>query len=544
MPIYSPWSRQTIKDLSGYAGERLEWHHPPGYVADGKDPFVAVRHTVGYRQGFYNNALSFHHADLSNVMHRHAPGVNDFTTPGAFGGETAVQMVEMYDATWNSSVLHDAFDVDHVWSTAGPKARPHALIGWYDNQPADLEYLARRINVSARLAMLRGCESLAFAPGGPMLAKPQWREQILKSAAEAKRFGTLLRRLERTPSRVGLLWSETTVSHQTAMDWPKVRELAAQKKYFESPWEHLHAVGETAYGALCGAGFPPRVITERDVAEGVLDELDVLVLVNHQYSETRLMRRYEAFAKRGGLILADKSTKALPPGAKVFDIDGNAWNDAIVAGKRHGSGDDTAKYLTTYGLNLSITQAMGKALHEAIDDAVKGATFRKPASGAIVPWEARAAGAKYLLAINSDVKDAREEAIVIVHTGPIYDLISGQTIGSDIDKLGEQHTRMKLGPGDWAIWMLAERPVAKLGAQVAVASEPAAVRCMAWDDEGFPMTGVVPFRVQTRAGAAYGIAEHGAGAVWLNGRLLPDDPAQVECLGQTVNAPMLKETGE
>jgi hypothetical protein len=68
-----------------------------------------------------------------------------------------------------------------------------------------------------------------------------------------------------------------------------------QKKFFETPWRHDQS-SDQAYSALCRAGYPPDIITEAQVREGVLKQYRALVLFNHEYSEQGLMKAYEAFA--------------------------------------------------------------------------------------------------------------------------------------------------------------------------------------------------------------------------------------------------------
>ena len=544
MPIYSPWAYQTMRALAGYSGRQLDYHRKPGYVADGKDPFVAVRHTLGYQYGSDSISLGFHAQDLSQVLHARAPGIRDFTTPGAVRGETDVAMIELYDSLYNTAVLTDAFHCDRARARTTADHPLYVLIGWWADQPPELQYMARRISTAARLAMLRGAQSVCLAPVKQMLANAPWKAQVIRAGEDARLYGPLLRKLKLQPSRVGLLWSDVTLSHQQSMDWPKVREAAKQGKHFETPWEHLHAVGELSYAALCCAGLPPRVITERGVLDGVLSELDVLVMVNHQYSETRLMRRYDQFVQRGGVILADPTSSVIPKGAKIVDYDANAWTRHIEAGDRIHNGKDAAKYTATHRLMRGLIMGAAPKLRQALAPYVRDRTFQMETSGPIVPYEARAAGCRYLLAINTDVLDKAEQTLRFRHDGVVYDLTAGGKtvkLGEAID--GFRQAKLALGPGEWAIWMLADRPIERLGALVATRSGPFAVRCTAWDDEGFPLGGAVPFCVKTPTGKQWGAMEHGMGAAWIWSGLKLDEEVSVECLGATVKAEWIDDPG-
>jgi hypothetical protein len=58
------------------------------------------------------------------------------------------------------------------------------------------------------------------------------------------------------------------------------------------------------------------------------------------------------------------------------------------------------------------------------------------------------------------------------------------------------------------------------------------------------MTGVIPFSVTVGDRTAWGIAEHGAGAVWLGRGLRPEEHVQVSCLGRSQEAPRLLDHDE
>ena len=69
------------------------------------------------------------------------------------------------------------------------------------------------------------------------------------------------------------------------------------------------------------------------------------------------------------------------------------------------------------------------------------------------------------------------------------------------------------------------------------------VRCVIWDDEGFPMTGAAVFRVETPKGSYCGATQHGSDAVWIWDELKPSDKVVVDCLGQSKQAGWVASSG-
>ena len=282
---------------------------------------------------------------------------------------------------------------------------------------------------------------------------------------------------------------------------------------------------------MCYAGFMPRVITEQDVLDGVLNEIDVLVLINHQYSEKRLVREYEKFAEKGKLVIADSSSSIFPQGTLIIDYDTTRWNKMITAGKRNWWGSPEQR-MASYKLGQSYINEFANQLYKVLRKKFPS-DLQKDAVSPIVFFPADAGGCKYLIALNADIADDHTVSFKFPHTGPVYDLLENRfyqkSEGSFADKI-------TLPPGGWKIWMFSPGKISSVKALVLVRENPAVVRLQVWDDEGFPARGVIPCIVEVGNDKIYSAVENGAGEIRIFHDLDPHQKVKVDLPGNTVIA--------
>ena len=141
------------------------------------------------------------------------------------------------------------------------------------------------------------------------------------------------------------------------------------------------------------------------------------------------------------------------------------------------------------------------------------------------------------------VEKKQETKISFRHNGPIYNLtLGGKEIVVDKDSTGKCWMKLSFPPGGWGIWLLVQRPVSKVGALLVNSNSPAVIRCQIWDDEGFPMRGVIPFSVRIGNKVYWGAAEHGVGNLWIWKDIGKDNKLVVDVLGRTVQVKRMPST--
>lgn len=534
IPVFSPWS-QRMMSLAPGETQVPEDYLAPGHVAGKGDDFVGVRYTTGYQfYDFTDPSLDFHVSDLSRTLNGHARGVGDFFTTGAYGADSTWVLARAYATERNDPPLADVFSVELAERMARDDAALAVLLGWWQSE-LNTPYYNRRLALATRLAMMQGPRAIVIAPTHALRSVAEFRQTLKEVIGEIESMGPLLQRLELKTPRVGLLWSDTTLSYQQLgeSNWQDSPAGSADRNW---RWEEHKLSAHIAYSALCRAGFRPRVITERDVLNGVLDELDALVLANHQYSETRLVREYDGFAERGGLVVVDRSTAVKPKRAKQIESNAAQWCRAMEAGKRDWWSRDPAAHLSTYRTAQELIAEMADDFRAVLPSRLR-VDVEKDSTSALMAWKARAAGADYLCLINSDLESAVNNKLLVDHRGPVYDLTSGGRAVA-IEQLREKAERawtVSLDPAAWSIWLLADRPLETIKAVLVTGEAPAAIRCQLWDDEGFPMRGIVPVVVRWKDRVFHGVAEHGVAMIWIPEEIGPGEQLRVEALGMTAD---------
>lgn len=541
LAIYSPWSKMVFSKLSNNVSVPQIERKPSGYISDGKDYFTPIRYTVDYKwYDFDNRSIDFHVKDKSILLKALGSKLKGFTTTGGFGGRSSIVMCRDYSAERNRPLLSGDFQYQLADSISQGSSARGTLLGWWGHNNRQFGKMYDNwILASSRQALLRGPDHIGFASIISLMSKKeQWRNNLSKAIGEIKRYGPFFKKISIETSRVGILFSNTTISYQQASISPiedtteklyhtRTTEDVSGKKQNWRCEEHDDSVSRIAYPALCYAGVVPRVITERDVLDGVLDELDVLVLINHQYSETRLMREYEIFAQKGKLVIADTSSSVFPSKTLIINYDTTQWNKMIVTGKRMWWGQPERR-LESYRLGQLYIVEFADHLQKVLRNKFPS-DLQKDTVNPIVFFQARSAGCRYLIALNADTVDPHTASFRTPHTGPVYDLVE-----NEFHKRSEESftDRITLSPGGWKVWMLSPRAVSTIKALVLVRENPSVIRLQVWDDEGFPARGVIPFMVEVGDDKFYSVVEHGAGEIRIFKDLDPNQKVKVNLLGE------------
>jgi|GEM_PF-4238747 len=535
IPVFSPWSKQIIGLAPGSPDVPAGEPPAPGYVSGSNDAFAGVRYTTGYQFfDFTDPSLDFHVSDLSRVLNQESAGVHDFFTTGAYGGDTGWTMARAYATERNDPPLSDAFSLAFARRKAGGNGDTAVMIGWWLDH-LNTPFYNRRLQLATRLTLMDGPRSIVFAPTNTLRSIPEYRASLQQAVAEIEQIGPLFRRIQLQQPRVAMLWSDTTLSYQQLgeSNW---KDKPAGDPARNWRWEEHKLAAHITYAALCQAGYRPRVITERDVLDGALREIDVLVLSNHQYSETRLVREYEAFVARKGLVIADKSSAVKITNARKLQADASQWCREMEKGNRDWWSRELAAHLKTYRTAQGLIDAMAKELRPILTTKLP-ADVSSETVGRVVTTKAQGAGAEYLVIVNSDLENAGSTRLKLEHTGVIYDLTSG---GAQVDRSSLQASEgLKLDPADWRVLMLADRPLQTVKAVLVTGQSPAIIRCQLWDDEGYPMRGVVPIQVRVGDQIHHGVAEHGVGTLWLPHAVESGADLKVQALGMTAAVQMM-----
>ena len=150
-----------------------------------------------------------------------------------------------------------------------------------------------------------------------------------------------------------------------------------------------------------------------------------------------------------------------------------------------------------------------------------------------------------MVAINADLNLKQTATITFNHTGPIYDLVhNGKKLSFTRKSNGVCSVNLALEPKEWAVWLLADRELKKAGALMICNKNPAVIRCQLWDDEGFPMKGVIPFAIRTPRHTYWSAAKHGIGDVWVWDKIRENDKVVLEVLGQEYPVKQMPKTAE
>lgn len=131
-------------------------------------------------------------------------------------------------------------------------------------------------------------------------AEPQWKE-MKKAGSLLERIGPAQSRLRSSDRKIALLLSVTTLAYDTQ-----------------------HAIDLAyAYHNLSAAGYSVDVVAEEEIRDGILKNYKALVLSRTNWLAESTVEKLEAWAKSGGLILADESVKLRLPFFTPIGIDLN-----------------------------------------------------------------------------------------------------------------------------------------------------------------------------------------------------------------------------
>lgn len=533
---FSPWSSKVVSALSNLTDIKKKTPDSTGYIATGNDSITALRYTIEptfVPFSYMNESTRFHINDLSRVFHDNKRyGIEDFTTTGGMGTNSAITLARCYATERAKPVLESIFGYDYAKSTSRKQQKMFSLIGWWSGKKSD--FYSNQIKVLSRFILLRGPESIAYASIQQMFKNPDSKRALVESFKDIKKYGPMFKQLEIQNSKVGLLWSDGTGLYQQQTNGERDKNKFKDTRSWR--WlEHYVAVACLGYPALCQAGYIPQIITEKDVLDESLSGLDVLVMLNHQCSESRLMRKYAKFIKRGGIIITDESSNIKVPGSVFINFDASIQRKAYENGERNWWDNDKV-VIASYKKTAERINKLANDLKSKIAGKTK-VPFSKESSNGVIITALSGCGAKYMVAINSNMFSSETATIHFSHNGPIYRLeVPGEKVEYGKEQSMRSDVNISLPPNQMTMWLLTERPLAKVYALVVCNDDPAVIRCQLWDDEGFPMRGVIPFKVKTGENIYYGATKHGIGYVWLPEGIDKKAIVTVSALGKTIVA--------
>jgi hypothetical protein len=251
--------------------------------------------------------------------------------------------------------------------------------------------------------------------------------------------------------------------------------------------------GGDAYHVMLYAGLQPDIVFDETITQRGLDSYRVLVMTDCDVITQSIVQRIKQFQAQGGLIVGDER---LAPAIKP-DI-------LLPSYKRTGRSKDDKAALV----------ALAGQFRKQFD--AKYARYVDSSNPEVIPYRRRWAKTDYVFVVN-DQREYGEyvgqhglvmenglpsDTVVSIHrpAGFVYDLVHSRPVPARQDG-GKLAVDLHLGPCDGGLYMVSERPVARVqikAPDVVARGKQATCTIEVQDAEGRPLDAVVPLVVDIR----------------------------------------------
>ncbi len=131
-------------------------------------------------------------------------------------------------------------------------------------------------------ALISGASGLAVSADSPVYTRPEAMEALVVTALDARRLAGIIRAFAQAPADVEVLFSESS-------------------KIMDNGEPHLQSV-RYAYEGSSFSGYNVRFATERDIANGALDNAKALVMPETPATTDAAFKKMDEFVAKGGAV--------------------------------------------------------------------------------------------------------------------------------------------------------------------------------------------------------------------------------------------------
>jgi len=437
----------------------------PGIYPD-NDRYIQWIDTFGV-DFWMNMNLGVEDRVMTEELHRFAPGLRTFSTPSSGMGEIDYENVEIYPYLLEgplargvgnrSELMADGLmDLYNAEQRVQPRKPQWPLLGWY-NMPGQPE-ANESLKVLLEICLAKGAQGFLIGPDTWVRNRPDMIRSVRTTVDFTNQYGPMLKSLRFTDlGTVAVLVTEYGVMGSADPGSPR-----------STSWEYAQ---NPLLQAMRAAGVPIELITPRQVLEGRLDACEGLVLIGYTHTKQSLQDRITAFAKRGGLVWCDDTTKQsglAPDDARPLP----AFPDESLA---NGKAPEWEALRTAFIANLKRVPML------------TGNPF-------LVPYSAKGEGTTVYFVINRHLFDRQQgEVSIDAAQGVVYDLLRG-TVVPTVPKNGRLSWPVALDKGDWGIYVLRDAAIKAIQVTTSLQGTQVRYRARVLDAQGKPAAHV-PLRI-------------------------------------------------
>jgi len=480
----------------------------PGTVIPDDDPYLRYMIEWTGEADYYGPAEAAYNRALADRLHGLRKDLLVFQTPGALYGEMDVVHWEIYDY-WFSSPATGALSAMSFCRAAQRKelAAPKPiwpLIGWFQHVPQP-PWAGDFIQAQSKMCLAEGADAIWLTlmswydsyghhKREILSGTENLRPSVMAVADLLERFGPALRRVKPVRYPVGVLVSGTTEGYQRIIDPEEIAKAKARGSWLEVPWEHGQSTG-MGFAALLRAGVPAELVTEDDVLAGRLDGYGALVLLDHKYARRSVVDRINAYAEKGRLVLADKSSLIRPEKATVLPFDASQFTQMINLGLRAARvpGDRLEiVHRRTAGLEKEWALLAREFLDGKLPEDLR---IVRSDSADIIVRIGRSGDTDYVFVLSADVFGEQSATVSARTRGRFaYDLFAGDTVVLAAPD-GVLKLRAVIPPGGWQVYAVTQNPLAGVALEATVAADVVTAKATVRDSEGKAVNGSFPLQL-------------------------------------------------
>lgn len=419
------------------------------------------------------------------------------------GGPKHQQPVKMTQIIWYRSATTGPLPADKSkwaeWEQRLPEAR-------FITIPPDMLEIAlwQKLARPVRAIMYHGAGSLwdKGRPGGYDFTHPGTAPRLASLVSKVVQpFGPMLLHVPDRKARVAMLES-----------------FASQIFYGGSTYGTMRTPVGRMHGVLTRAHLQPEIVYDETILRDGLDPFQVLVMPVCPVLTESVARRIVDWQAQGGILVADELlAPRLTPDILIRQVQSDDKTESL----------DKAKQLRS---------ELGDACLPYAEADTPEAILRVRTFGTtdyLFAFNDRRTYGDYVGQHRKVMEQGLPtKAVLTVRrpAGNVYDLLAGKAVNAAVNE-GSVQVAAEFGPGEGRLYMITERPIAKVtvsGPSEAARSAGVPVTVTVTDDAGRPLDAVVPLRVEV-TDAQGNAAEHSgwhaapAGQLTLTLDLAPND---------------------
>jgi hypothetical protein len=402
---------------------------PAGSILPDNDPMVKWIDTFSMDCVWMTMGLGMEDRVLTEELHAIAPGAKTFSTPTSGMGYADYESSEIYPYLIESPtqrflgapelIGESIIDSYNIAQRVEPRKPQWPLLGWY-NLPGAPEF-NESLRMLMELCLAKGARGIGIAPDTWVRNRPDMIATMRELVDFSDRYGAMLGGLRFTGLR------------RVAVLYQQYQNLTSSNpSYF----------GNSNYNmilpVLRAHGIPAELVSVDEVLAGLLDACDAVILVSYSAITQSLNEKIQAFAQRGGLVVADEisAPALLPPGTVRLPWQTNLGYAKDVAALREPL------------LNIFAPTMPSWAVHSN--------QFN------LVPYYAEGKDSRVYFVINADLYQTQQTELSALGTdGVLYDLLTGRPVPTQV-KDGRLTWSSIVEKGNWRIYVRRASPISQV----------------------------------------------------------------------------------